>query len=80
MLGSTMISVGSTVRVVRNISPVEAPLRRGRKVWTLVRYSKPHGYAVIEGHGEQWHVHPESLQVAHVISSPASPDPTREAL
>lgn len=63
MLANTQIPVGATVRVVRTISPVEAPLRRGKRDWTLVRYSKPHGYAVIEGHGETWHVHPEALAV-----------------
>jgi hypothetical protein len=61
MLASTYIQVGTVVRVVRAISPTEAPLRRGKRDWTLVRYSKPHGYAVIEGHGETWHVHPEAL-------------------
>lgn len=58
-----MIPVGATVRVVRAISPSEGALKRGKREWTLTRYSRPHGYAVLEGHGETWHVHPESLAV-----------------
>jgi hypothetical protein len=58
---ANMIPVGATVKVVRSISNVERPLKRGKLEWTLVRYSKPHGYAVLEGHGETWHVHPEAL-------------------
>lgn len=57
-----MIAVGASVRVVRGISNVERPLVRERQLWTLVRYTRPHGYAVIEGHGETWHVHPEALE------------------
>ena len=63
MTSNQIIPVGSVVRVVRAISSLEGPLKRGRKEWTIVRYSKPHGYAVLEGHGETWHVHPESLEV-----------------
>jgi hypothetical protein len=59
-----LLPVGSVVRVVRRLGNIERPLVRERRTWTLVRYSKPHGYAVIEGHGERWHVHPEALAVA----------------
>jgi hypothetical protein len=61
MNSTSFPSVGSVVRVVRAISPSEGPLKRGKREWTVVRYSKPHGYAVLEGHGETWNVHPESL-------------------
>lgn len=69
-MDANAIAIGSSVRVVRRVSPSEGPLVRGRKVWTLLRYSKPHGYAVIDGHGETWHVHPEALQAVSAAPRP----------
>jgi hypothetical protein len=58
--------VGAKVRVVRGtISETEKTLAQyPERRYTVVRYTQPHGYAVIEGEqGERWFVHPEALEV-----------------
>ena len=58
--------VGARVRVVRPISDTERDLaRHPERVYTITRYTQPHGYAVIHEIAgvlkNQWHVHPEAL-------------------
>ena len=58
--------VGASVRVVRGISETEKRLaRHAERVYTVERYTQPHGYAVIrDGEWGRWHVHPEALEAA----------------
>jgi hypothetical protein len=57
--------VGASVRVVRGISETEKQLaKHPERVYTVNRYTKPHGYAVIADAYGAWHVHPESLESA----------------
>lgn len=53
---------GDTVRVVLALSMVEAGLLN--RIVRIVRFSKPHGYAVVEDeeHKQEWHLHPEALE------------------
>lgn len=56
--------VGATVRVVRGISETEKNLAmHPERTYTVLRYTHPHGYAVIQdGEWGNWHVHPEALE------------------
>lgn len=63
---NTFPGVGSKVRVVRGtISETEKVLASyPEREYRVLRYTRPHGYAVIEGEkGEKWFVHPEALEV-----------------
>ena len=62
--------VGSVGRGVRGISETEKALTRvPERTYIVVRYTRPHGYAVIEDSANLvpvigWHVHPEALERA----------------
>jgi len=54
--------VGLRVRVVRGISDMEKSLAtHPERVYTVDRYTSPHGFAVIADEYGEWHVHPEAL-------------------
>lgn len=72
--------VGRKVRVVGGVSDTEKYLaQKSERVYTVLRYTNPHGYAVIQeidpnptpdpqsafpfGAVGQWFVHPEALEV-----------------
>ncbi len=60
--------VGTRVRITRPGSDMErGELRRGPdRIYTILRYAQPHGFAVIREAGlsvAPLHVHPESLTV-----------------
>jgi hypothetical protein len=57
--------VGASVRVVRGISDTERALaKHPERVYTVDRYTTPHGFAVIVDQFGGWHVHPEALELA----------------
>jgi len=53
---------GDDVVVTKPISETEQTLL-GQK-FTIDRFTKPHGYAVVADEHGAWHVHPESLERA----------------
>lgn len=59
---NTFPVIGSQVRVTEGISDTEKQLaKHPERVYTLTRYTKPHGYAAITDAYGTWLVHPESL-------------------
>ncbi len=58
------IPVGASVNVVRGISDTEKQLaKHPERIYTLDRYTNPHGYAAITDEYGTWLVHPEALGV-----------------
>lgn len=63
MTTETFPPVGVSVRVVRGISDTEKELAKyPERVYHLLRYTEPHGYAVIADEHGAWWVHPEALE------------------
>jgi len=58
-----LFRTGEPVELVKGIAELENDLlKKGNVHFIFNRYSKPHGYAVVENHAGLWHLHPESLK------------------